>query len=228
MCYPHGKNIFIGCSSIKPEIENYSDGMGNMEFIFLEQNLHRFPDKMPAILQQHINKVAERNDVSKIILGYGLCSNGVVGLKAPKQGLIIPKVHDCITFFLGSKKAYETCFQSNPGTYYLTKSWIDAKKDPLGLMENEYTARVGRMDAEWAIKEEIKNYTHIAYVATKGNDPEKYRERAKENAAFFSKKFIEIKGPGDFILKILHGPHSSNDFITVQPGQTVNQNDFFR
>ena len=40
-----------------------------------------------------------------ILLGYGLCSNGLVGLTARSIPLVIP-VHDCITLFLGSKEQY--------------------------------------------------------------------------------------------------------------------------
>ena len=39
-------------------------------------------------------------DTETIILGYGLCSMGVVGLKATHSMLIIPRQDDCIAIFL--------------------------------------------------------------------------------------------------------------------------------
>ncbi len=222
------KKIIIACASIQPELEMIIDELTGIEVVFLEQGLHRFPDRMPAVIQEKLDALSEYQHIEQIILGYGLCSNGVVGLKARRQGLIVPKVHDCITFFLGSKDKYDKVFHSYPGTYYLTKSWIDEQKDLLGLMQNEYTQRVGRKDAEWAIKEETKNYTHIAYIQTIQQNAEKYRTRAKENAEYFKKQYIEFKGKFDFLNKMVHGPYDNKNFIVLNPGEEVRQKFFYK
>ena len=54
------------------------------------------------------------------ILGYGLCSNGVVGVQTQNQPLIVPRVHDCISLFLGSAESHRNQLAEYPGTYYLT------------------------------------------------------------------------------------------------------------
>ena len=69
--------------------------------------------------------------VGTIILGYGLCSRAVVGLRAEGCTLVVPRVDDCIAIFLGSGDAYRTQHCSEPGTYYLTKGWIEAGDAPL-------------------------------------------------------------------------------------------------
>ena len=69
----------------------------NIEIRYLDQGLHRQPHKMPSLIQDQIDQVAAR--AGQIVLGYGLCSNGITGVTANKTGLIVPRCHDCITLF---------------------------------------------------------------------------------------------------------------------------------
>ena len=73
---------------------------------------------MPGLIQEQIDQAAEY--ASQIVLGYGLCSNGIVGITARNQSLIVPRCHDCITLFLGSPAAYSEVFKERSGSYYLT------------------------------------------------------------------------------------------------------------
>jgi len=220
------KTKIIACGSIKPELENIKREDDNAEIEFLPQNLHRAPQKMVGFIQQALDKVNE--DIEKVILGYGLCSNGIVGLKAPKQGLYIPRTHDCVAFYLGSRKKYYDIFSKHPGTYHLTPSWIDNEKDPLGLIENEYTRRVGREMAEETMQYEIRNYEYISFINTGAGDTEKYRKRAKANASYFNKKFIEYNGSDEYFRKMLYGPYDKTDFIYIEPNCKVQQNEFLK
>jgi hypothetical protein len=53
---------------------------------------------------------------------------------------VVPKVGDCIAIFLGSEEVYKVQFRTEPGTYYLTKGWIEAGDSPFG----EYDSLVER------------------------------------------------------------------------------------
>jgi len=216
----------IACGSIKPELEKLAGDQPRISIRYMPQNLHRLPHKLSEVLQSAINQTGE--EFESVVLGYGLCSNGIVGIRAPRQGLYIPHVHDCITFYLGSREAYHKAFSQKPGTYHLTRSWIDNQTDPLGLMRNEYARRVGSEMAEEAIRTEIRNYRYISYVDTPGNDSESYRSRARENAGYFNKEFIEYKGTDTFFRKILFGPYHKPDFIYISPGDIVKQKDFLK
>jgi len=213
--------VIITCQVMKPELDNLAGEDNSIEIRYLESSLHERPKKMPKLLQEQID-IAEKY-ASQIILSYGLCSNGVVGIKAPKQGLIIPKVHDCISLFLGSRQAYDKIFHERPGTYYLTPGWVEVGNDPLGYMEKDYVPKMGREMAEWGIKEELKNYTHIVLINTKSRDMEPFRKIAKENAAFLGKKYEEISGSQDYFRKILFGPYDKKDFVLLQPGEVMKQ-----
>lgn len=180
---------------------------------------------MPELIQEQIEQVTSY--ASRIILGYGLCSNGIVGLKAPRQGLIIPRVHDCISLFLGSPGEYEARMEKEPGVYYLTPGWVAEGKDPIGIVEDDYTARVGRETAIWAMNEELKHYTKIAFINNGVGDVDALRQRTHENARFFNKQFDEVDGSNRFFRKILFGPYDGPEFITVAAGETVKQDMFF-
>ena len=213
--------VVIACHVMEPEMEALRPSDKSVEVRYLEQSLHRTPEKIPQIIQEEID--AAKEHATQIVLGYGLCSNGIVGVKAPKQGLIVPKAHDCITFFLGSRAAYDKTFRERPGTYYLTPGWIAEKKDPLGSLEDTYVPRVGREMAVWALKESLKNYTHISLIDTKVSDLEPLRERALENARFLDMQYEEIPGRLDYLKKIILGPYDKEDFLFFQPGEVVSQ-----
>ena len=219
-----GLRVVIACRIMQPEMEALRSEDKSVELRYLDQSLHRTPDRMPGLLQEQIDEVEKY--ASKIILGYGLCSNGIVGVTAPEQGLYVPKAHDCITLFLGSRAQYDKTFHEKPGTYYLTPGWVAEKKDPLGQMENEYIPKLGREMAEWGIKEELKHYTHIALIDTQVVNLAPLRQRAMQNAQFLDKKYEEISGALDFFKKILFGPYDNGDFLFLKQGETISQQPF--
>ncbi len=213
--------VVIACRVMKPELDALVEDQPHIEIRYLDQNMHERPAQMPAVVQDEIDAVEAY--AGQVILGYGLCSNGIAGVKAPRQGLIIPRVHDCITLFLGSRAAYEKVFYEQPGTYYLTPGWVEERKDPLGYMESAYVPKMGREKAEWGIREELKNYTRIVMIDTQSADMGPLRKIAKENAAFLDKQYEEIPGLPDYFRRIIFGPYPEPDFIHLQPGEVMQQ-----
>lgn len=215
-----GKNnprvLIVACDIIKQELQAVNHCQG-VEMEFLEQSLHRTPAKMPAAIQERIDKA---DGFDYIVLGYGACGNGIAGVRAGKRPLVIPRAHDCITFFLGSLEAHLKQHAKVPGTYYLNKGWIDEKKDPLGVLE-EYTQRYGRKTAEWVLEMEFKNYKRIVLVTTLAFDPAQYRARAQADAEYLRLAYEEIEGSLAFIDKIVRGPWDNREFLTLKPGEEV-------
>ena len=108
--------VIIACRVMEPELEVVRAGSQAVSIIYLEQGMHRTPKKLPEIIQERIDQAASYATV--IVLGYGLCSNGLVGVTARCQKLIVPRCHDCISLFLGSPARYDAVFRDYPGTYY--------------------------------------------------------------------------------------------------------------
>lgn len=210
--------LVIACNIMKEELLRFQTN--GISFVFLEQSLHRTPQKMKGVVQEEMDK-AENWEGDYIILSYGLCSNGIVGVKSKSHSIVIPRVHDCIALFLGSWDRYMEEHKKEPGTYYLTKGWIEEGKSPIGIYK-EYCQRYDKETAEWAIKEELKNYTRIALVDMGVDLSETHREHAKENARFLHLRYEEINGSLAFFEKMLRG-WWSEDFIILKPGQEVTQ-----
>ncbi len=220
----NGRRVVIACRVMEPELKRIlAEGGDEAEILYLDQSLHRTPTKLLAQLQEKIDQVAQR--ASRIVLGYGLCSNGVVGVTARQQGLLIPRCHDCIALFLGSPSRYQEVFREKPGTYYLTPGWIAEKKDPLGILE-EYVPRYGRETAQWIVEEEFKHYTHIALIDTGVEEMAPLRARAMENAAVLKKEYEEIRGSLDYFRELLCGPYTEEKFLRLRLGEGFTQEMF--
>ena len=220
-----GRRAVIACRVMEPELQQVlAEGGDDAEILYLDQALHRTPTKLVGLLQEKIDQAAQT--ASRIVLGYGLCSNGVVGVEARRQGLLLPRCHDCIALFLGSPARYNEIFREKPGTYYLTPGWIAEKKDPLGVLE-ENEARFGRETALWVMEEEFRHYTHISLIDTGVGDIAPLRARAMENAAFMKKQYSEIPGSLDYFRELVRGPYSEEKFLRLRQGEKFTQEMFF-
>ena len=215
----------VACQVMEPELEWVRKDYSHVDILYLDQGLHRTPQTMADEVQVLVDQASETAD--RIVLGYGLCSNGIVGVTARTQPLIVPRCHDCIAFFLGSPEAYKADHDSRPGTYYLTPGWIAEGKDPLTIIEDEYEPKYGRETAEWVKKEELKHYTHIVLIDTGVAEIEPLRKRARENAAFFDMEFVEVEGKSlEYFVKLVQGPYHENEFLRLNPGEAVTQEMF--
>jgi len=82
------KLLIIACSVLKNEfLATNPDGV---HIEFLEQGLHQTPDKMRLVIQEKIDEV-NSGGFDYILLGYGLCGNGTLGIKARDIPVVIPK-----------------------------------------------------------------------------------------------------------------------------------------
>jgi len=92
---------------------------------YMDYGLHMLPRRMTTALQEIIEGIEEP---SLVVLGYGLCGNGLRGIKAGRHCLLVPRVSDCISLLLGSHEAYKKEFGAVPGTYYLSRGWLEAEE----------------------------------------------------------------------------------------------------
>ena len=215
--------IIIACPTVLEEVRPFLTP--EMQVRSLDFGLHTNPDKLKKTLQSTIDEV--ENDYDAVILGYGMCANGVVGLKSAKSHLIVPRVADCIALFLGSGERYRQENEKETGTFYLTKGWIEVCDTPL----DEYkrmAQQYGEARADRMMKIMFNKYKRLGYIIT-GNsqDQEKFQESAKEIANHFELRYEEIKGSTAFIRKMVFGPWEE-DFIVCPPGKMVELTDFLR
>jgi hypothetical protein len=188
----------------------------------LDFGLHVNPGALRNTLQETIDAASETAD--RVLLGYGLCSQAVVGLRARGCTLVVPKVDDCIGLFLGSGEAYREQLRRAPGTYYLTKGWIEAGDTPF----DEYDKLVKRYGGEKAgrlMGRILKNYTRLALINTGQYDLARYREYSRQMAERLGLCYEEIAGSDALVTRMLHGPWDG-DFVIARPGETISYLDF--
>lgn len=188
----------------------------------LDFGLHLHPDQLRQSLQSKIDQASPHADV--LLLGYGLCSLAVVGLKASAAALVIPRTDDCIGLFLGSCAAYRAQIEQEPGTYYLTKGWIEVGDSPF---EEHYrlVKKYGEAKAERMTRLVLKNYKRLGFINTGQQEIERYREYGRAAADRFGLRFEEIQGSATLLRKMIFGPWDE-DFVVVPPGQSVRFEDF--
>jgi hypothetical protein len=188
----------------------------------LDFGLHLRPDGLKQALQEKIDQTSGQADV--LLLGYGLCSMAVVGLQARSAHLVIPRVDDCIAIFLGSCAAYKDQARKEPGTYYLTKGWIEAGDTPFEE-HKQLVEKYGEVKARRMTSLMLRNYKRLAYIDTGQYDVERYRDYARRTAEEFFLRFEEIEGSPDLVKKMVFGPWD-DEFVVIEPGQSVTYLDF--
>lgn len=212
----------IACATVIEEMSSYLPS--GVDACVLDFGLHVNPEVLKRALQETIDSSA--TSAETILLGYGLCSQAVVGLRANGCTLVVPKVDDCIAIFLGSEQAYKVQHQSAPGTYYMTKGWIEAGDSPFGEYDS-MVERYGEERAQMLMGKILKNYTRLALINTGEYELERYRDYCRRTAERFGLRYEEIPGSSTLIKKLLYGPWD-HDFVVARPGTTITYLDFKR
>lgn len=208
------------------------------QFRFLKQGLHCVPDVLRKELQSAIDAVelehagenpdGIQDQVDAILIGYGLCSNGIVGVQARTLPLVIMRGHDCITFLLGSKERYREYFDSHPGTYWYSPGWIDTSTQPgrerYERVLKHYTETYGEENAKYLMEASenwMTSYSNAAYVDLGIGDSERYKAYTRECAEWLHWNTEFLAGDPGLMRRFLEGPWEDRDFLVVQPGQTI-------
>ena len=230
--------VFIACQVLQDMLERLLPEALSRQVTFMDYGLHSVPQKMTGMLQQAIDTIDEP---SLIVLGYGLCGNGLKELQAKKHTLLVPRTDDCIAILLGSYQAYIREFQAVPGTYYLTKGWLESGSNPLQEYE-EYVPRYGAERAMWVMDQQYQNYKRLALVTHSQADMQKYRPQAQEVARFCERwgmRYEEILGSDAYVRRLVevaqaldNGDKSpewiDDDFVVIPPGGKIRQDMFMR
>jgi len=204
--------------------------------VFMPKGLHDNPEKMRLELQEEIDRISFSSSVryQAIVLVYGLCSNGTMGVSARNIPIIIPKAHDCITLFLGSKERYNREFSRNPGTYYFTTGWVERGDESvdrtsasgygLGKSYEEYVEKYGEENAKYLFELErswLTRYNRAVYIDMKLPIPFTYEEDVKREAERRNWSYSKIDGDMRLVLSAVNGSWNPEDFLIVPPGHSI-------
>jgi hypothetical protein len=193
----------LACEVLRREVTALIvDSPHQIDVEFLPQQLHAIGRvRMKNRLSEYISAVQE-DSYDALLLVYGLCSGGIAGLSADKIPMVVPRAHDCITFFLGSRQKYQDYFFANGGTYFMTTGWFE--------FDNALNYEVEMMPF----------YNKLAFIET-GLEPDDSCERQVQKTAE-ERGWAFEKIPGDLSLlqRFLNGDWN-DDFLIIPPGQRI-------
>ena len=228
----------IACGVLSLDFEKIQSELGiDMSVEYLPGGLHETPKKLKEELQERID-VASKNDVADMLaIGYGICGRGTVGIKARNIPLAIPKVHDCISLFLGSDREYRKQFLECPGTYYVSAGWVNEKVTPqehcktcqvtsdngsdLGALIEKY-GQENAEDIEYFLSSWQRNYERAAFIDTGvSHRSEKYIELAKKMASDYGWKYERLEGTHNLLKSLIKTRSTSDEILIVPPKYTT-------
>ena len=204
---------------------------------FLPKGLHDIGKVgMQARLQEAIDAV-DQDKYDAILLGYALCSNGLVGLAPRRVPLVVPRAHDCITLFLGDKDRYLRYFQSHPGVYFKTSGWIERgneleqyrpesiqQKSGMSWSYEELVAKYGEDNARFLydqLCDMTRNYSQYTFIRMGIEPDDRFERHARDEASARGWKFEILEGDMRLVDHLVGGRWDAEQFLVVQPGERI-------
>lgn len=231
----------IACKIMERELSYLSYKCKNkIDVTYMRQLLHNTPKKLNKILQEEIDKIDENThnysndtingDYDAILMGYGLCSNITRNLSSKKYPIVIPRVHDCISLFMGSKEKYRDYYFKNPGTIFYTPGFIEN----YGLDEKEKYQRKYEMYLERYKGREklarkalridrdlLDSHDKALYIKWDALEELGFEEYAKKRAKERSWELEYMDGDEGLLKRFLDGDWNPEEFQIVEPGERV-------
>lgn len=229
----------IGCEVLaRPIYASAATSPHTIDVEMLRYGLHQKPGDLRSRIQALVD-AAEGYD--GVVLAYGLCGKALEGLQARGTRMVLPRAHDCITLFLGSRERYRQQFEQFPGTYWYAQDYLerdDGSGVELAIGANtsgdaeavyaEYAAKYGADNADYLMQVMgawQQHYQRAAYIDLGLGSGAATEARARQDAQKRGWRFERLVGSDALIRRLLHGEWGdgspSDDFLVLAPGQAV-------
>ncbi len=239
MMPPGGKRLkLISCEVFFRElVALVAESPHVIDIEFLQKGLHDIGAvNMMGRIQAAVDAV-DSGLYEGILMGYGLCNNGLAGLTARAIPIVLPRANDCISLFMGSSTRYLSYFQQNPGVYFMTTGWRERGEAASDLKQvsipqqmgmnstmEELIAKYGEDNAQFlyeTLVENAQNYSQYTYIDMGHELDAGYIKETQQEADRRGWRFSCIPGNRELLARLINGPWNDDEFLTILPGQRV-------
>jgi hypothetical protein len=222
----------IGCEVLYREMcHACAHSPHQVDLEFLPKGLHDLGGKpMAAKIQEAVDRTQE-GVYQAILLGYGLCGNGLDGLTARHTRLVLPRAHDCIALLMGSHARYQAYFESNPGTYYRSTGWLERGQglqqlthrttgfdESLDALVRQYGEDNGRYLYEEMTRYRAQ-YRKLTFIETGLEAGGEFIAEAAAEAREKGWSFERLPGDLAWLGRLVQGVWTEAEFVVAEPGQ---------
>ena len=200
---------------------------------FLPKGLHDLGGKpMAAKIQEAVDRTPE-GVYQAILLGYGLCGNGLEGLTARHTRLVLPRAHDCIALLMGSHARYQAYFEDNPGTFYRSTGWLERGQGLQQLTQHTtgfdesleaLIGKYGEDNGRYLYEEMTRyraQYRKLTFIETGLEAGGKFIAEAAAEAKEKGWSFERMLGDLAWLGRMVEGEWTEAEFVVAEPGQRI-------
>lgn len=225
-----------------------------VDVTLLRRGLHALPTRLRDRLQAEIDRASVPADGAPapdaIVLAYGLCGGATAGLEARAVPLVLPRAHDCITLFLGSRERYAREAATAPTYWYVRDqlersgevasaggagsgvvlgpggdppAWATDTDAQIAEARTRYAARYGEDNADYLM--EVMgawrdHYRRGAYVALETDGAADAADRARAEAERRGWDYARVEGDLVLLRALLDGAWG-DDVLVLAPGERL-------
>ena len=228
----------IACRILSRELNYLASKCTNqIDITWVGRGLHNTPEKLRAHLKHAVDDLygqMERGELEHrpdyIVLGYGLCSNGVVGVTCRDIPIVVPRTDDCIALFLGSQQRYLQEFEAVKGAYWLNSNWIEQsgtlfdQEDVRRRKWQEYAEKFGEDNADYLMEMEdswMRNYSTLGYIHSSVYNADENLLFAQQEAQRNNWNLHEVHDDLRLLRMMVEGTWNEAEFLILKPGQRI-------
>lgn len=228
----------IACRIFSRELSYLASQSANqIDITWVGRGLHNTPENLRCHLRETVDNIALQLETGElehrpdyIVLAYGLCSNGVVGVRCTGIPIVVPRTDDCIALFMGSQSRYLQEFQQADGAVWLNSAWVEQSKSLVDSEDikrrrwQEYAEKYGEDNADYLLEIEsswTSHYSTMGYIHSSVYDTPEMLECARREARERGWQMREIHDDLRMLRMMVDGTWNTEEFLILQPGEQI-------